>query len=86
MNNTSTSSATGRVNLPIDQKAMGGALGAIQKRISSTKANANNSNSNIVSEPFWALTPASGRGQTLDCYQRHCQEVPTSKAGQCRQT
>jgi hypothetical protein len=45
MKNASTSSSTGRGNLPIDQKAIGVALGAIQKRISSTKANANNSNS-----------------------------------------
>ena len=46
MNNASTSSSTGRGNLPMDQKATGGALGAIQKRISSTKANAINENDN----------------------------------------
>ena len=80
-NSTSTSSSTGRGNLPIGtQRAMGGALGAIQKRISSTKANANNRNDNSNSfRSLWALTPASGRGQTL-YYQS--QEVPTSRARQ----
>jgi len=83
MNSTSTSSSTGRGILPIGtQRAMGGALGAIQKRISSTKANANNRNDNSNSfRSLWALTPASGRGQTL-YYQS--QEVPTSRARQTR--